>query len=334
MLDNVTISFCSRMAGYFRGDRLTVRHCLISDTRTEGIFIIGSADCLLEKNIFRRNNIQQMRGYFPSAVKIWNQCYRVTCRDNLVLDQPYSSGIWYDVGAVDGVCINNCVENATDGFFLEISQGAICAGNVFVNCEKGVRVRNSSNARIYHNTLFNSAASFERTERNATNDLIFRWHSSTGPAVDQREGHVFVGNLLVADAGFKRPLLRFEQARVLYGQITQPQVTQLDDNVYVRGGDASAMTLIEWSPGQSEDSTNELKSLDELRQLHPEFEAHSQYLTNYYGSVFKSPELGDYQLIRALPEIPSADSLPGNVRQLLGWSKPDAQTPGAYPFHP
>jgi parallel beta-helix repeat protein len=333
-LDNVTISFCSRVAGYFRGDRLTVRHCLISDTKTEGIYIIGSADCLLEKNIFQRNNIQQMRGYFPAGVKIFNQCYRATCRDNLVIDQSHSSGIWYDVGDVDGVFINNYVENATDGFFFEISQGAICAGNVFVNCEKGIRVRNSSDVRIYHNTLFNSATSFERTERNATNDLIFRWHPSAGPNVDQREGHVFVGNLLVADAGFKRPLLRFEQAQVLYGQLTQPQVTQLDDNVYVRSGDASAKTLIEWSPGQSENSTNELKSLDELRQLHPEFEAHSLYLDNYYGSVFKNPELGSFELTRALPVQTTEDSLPVEARQLLNWSKPDARTPGACPWHP
>ena len=27
-----------------------------------------------------------------------------------------------------------------DGFFFEISKGAIAAGNVFVNCDKGLRV--------------------------------------------------------------------------------------------------------------------------------------------------------------------------------------------------
>ncbi|HUA67848.1 MAG TPA: right-handed parallel beta-helix repeat-containing protein, partial [Candidatus Saccharimonadales bacterium] len=68
VLENDTISYCSRVAGYFRGDHFTMRHCLISDTRTEGVYVIGSADVLLEKNIFRRNNIQQMTGYFPAAV--------------------------------------------------------------------------------------------------------------------------------------------------------------------------------------------------------------------------------------------------------------------------
>jgi parallel beta-helix repeat protein len=332
-LENDTITFCSRVAGYFRGDRLTIRHCLVSDTRTEGIYVIGSADCLLEKNIFRRNNIQQITGYFPAAVKIFNQCYRATCRDNLVTDQPYSNGIWYDVGNVNGVFIDNYVENALDGFFFEISKGAICAGNVFVNCDHGVRVLNSTNVQVYHNTLINSIASFERTERSAVNDH-FGWHPSTGPGVDQREGHVFIGNLLVANEGFNRPLLQFLQAKVLCGQLTRPQVAQLDDNVYLRKDMAEGLPLIVWSPAENRNCTNQFATPEDLHQSYPEFESHSRYLNNYYGSLFKSPDLGNYELARALPELNAADSLPANVRMLLDWSKQDAATPGACPFHP
>ena len=330
-LENDTISFCSRVAGYFRGDRLTIRHCLISDTRTEGVYVIGSSDCLLEKNIFRRNNIQQMTGYFPSAVKIFNQSYRVTCRDNLVLDQPNSNGIWYDVGNVDGTVVDNYVENAVDGLFFEITKGAVCAGNVVVNCEHGIRVLNSANVQLYHNTLYNSQVSFERTERGMTNNDHFGWHPTTGPAWDKRDGHVFAGNLLAANAGFDRPLLQFTQQKGLCGKLTRPQVTQFDDNVYVRTGDASAKTLLVWSPTKGENCTAEFKSLDGLRELHPEFEAHSRYIDNYYGTVFKSPELGRFELNRALPEL-TADSLPDEMRKLLDWSKADARTPGAYPY--
>ena len=332
-LENDTITFCSRVAGYFRGDRLTIRHCLVSDTRTEGIYVIGSADCLLEKNIFRRNNIQQMTGYFPAAVKIFNQCYRATCRDNLVLDQPYSNGIWYDVGNVNGVFINNFVEHALDGFFFEISKGAICAGNVFVNCDHGVRVLNSTNVQVYHNTFVNSTASFERTERSAVNDH-FGWHPSTGPGVDQREGHVFAGNLLTGTEGFNRPLLQFLQTKVLCGRLTHPQVIKLDDNVYVRNGDAEGLPLIKWSPAEGESCSNQFVSPEELHQSYPQFAAHSLYLKNYYGSVFQSPETDNFKLAQALPGLNAADSLPVNVRKLLNWSSRDAATPGAYPFRP
>jgi hypothetical protein len=68
--------------------------------------------------------------------------------------------------------------------------------------------------------------------------------------------------------------------------------------------------------------------------LHPEFEAHSLYLDNYYGAVLKSPELGNFELVQALPMQMAEDSTPADIRQLLGWSKQEARTPGACPFHP
>src|SRR5215831_16485235 len=78
VLENVTISYCSRVAGYFRGDGLIIRNSLVSDTSTEGIYVIGSSDALLERNIVRRNNNEHIGGYFPAAVKIFNQSHRVT----------------------------------------------------------------------------------------------------------------------------------------------------------------------------------------------------------------------------------------------------------------
>jgi parallel beta-helix repeat protein len=332
-LENVTITHCSRVAGYFHGDQTVFRNCLISDTSTEGIYLIGSSDCLLERNIFARNNVEHITGYFPSAVKIFNQTCRVVCRDNLVIDQPESNGIWYDVGNHDGVFINNWVEGCVDGLIFEISKGVICAGNVFVNCDKGVHILNSTNAQVYHNTFVNTVAAFDRNERSAVNDH-FGWHPRTGPGVDEREGHVFVGNLLVADENYHKPLLLFEQTKVLCGKLTRPQVTRLDDNVYVRSGDARGQSLLVWSPVAGENCVTELKSLEELRKLHPEFEAHSQYLANYNGSIFKSPELKRYELTRTFPEIAAEDSLPAEIQKLLGWSKKDAGTPGAYPVRP
>jgi hypothetical protein len=50
-LEHCTISYCSRVAGYLRGDNMTIRHCRVSDTSTEGIYVIASNDVLLE-NIY------------------------------------------------------------------------------------------------------------------------------------------------------------------------------------------------------------------------------------------------------------------------------------------
>src|SRR6478736_2904356 len=232
VLEHVTISHCSRVAGYFRGDNLVIRNCLVSDTSTEGIYIIGSSDCLVERTIIARNNVEQLTGYYPSAVKIFNQTRRVIFRDNLVIENPNSTAVWYDVGNVDGVFVNNWIEGCTDGLFFEISKGVTVAGNVFLNCNKGIRILNSRDAKVYHNTFVNSLASFERNERSAADDH-FGWHPATGPDVHERQGHVFVGNLLVGDARAPRPLLRTEQGPKLKGQLTTPQLAQSDYNVYV-----------------------------------------------------------------------------------------------------
>jgi len=331
-LENCTITFCSRVAGYFIGDSLTIRNCKVSDTSTEGVYIISSSDVLLEKNIFTRNNIERITGYYPAAVKIFNQSYRVTCNDNLVIDLPYSNGIWYDVGNVDGVFINNWVEGvgsndsefsidkpwpSDNGFFFEISKGAICAGNVFVNCDHGVWVLNSSNVQIYNNTFVNSTACIARNERSAAADH-FGWHPSTGPDVDERYGHIFVNNLLTGNENFNRPLLYVWQPASLCEKVNNPQLNQLDYNMYVRGLNTSTNPLIWWSPVQNNDCKISFNSLEGLQKLHPEFSTNSRYFPDYNGPLFKSSELGNYQLLQNFPGSNSATQLPAEINKLIG----------------
>jgi parallel beta-helix repeat protein len=344
-LENCTISFCSRVAAYLRGDKLTIRHCKVSDTSTEGIYIIGSSDVLLENNIFTRNNIERINGYYPAAVKIFNQSYRVTCRDNLVTDLPYSNGIWYDVGNVDGLFINNRVENvgivsrkldnkrpwpSDNGFFFEISKGAICAGNVFVNCDQGIFILNSSDVRIYQNTFVNSTATIGRNGRSPANDGTFGWHSSTGPDVDKREGHVFMNNLLTGDENYNRPLLFVWQMDTLCKKLPKPQFNQIDNNIFVRSAGKDNEPLILWSPAMNNNCQALLGSPEALQKICPEFSASSMYFTGDIP-LFKSGKLGNYQLLPAFPGSGYASLLPPEISKLLGLSKKQIRYIGAYP---
>ena len=342
--ENCTISYCSRVAGYFKGDHMVFSHCKISDTSTEGIYIIASSDVLLEKNIFKRNNIEHLQGYYPSAVKIFNQSYRVTCRDNLVTDQQNSIGIWYDVGNVDGVFINNWLENIHydethsipntmwpigAGFYFEISKGAVCAGNVFVNCDAGIHLRNATNVEMYQNTLVNSQVIIGRTARTATGDH-FDWHPSTGPGIDERDGHIFENNLVVADKNFKRALLSVWQPDTLCRIVTKPQLKQLDYNVYVRSSDYDTTALIQWSTFKNNDcKTLYLNSVGELQKISPEYSVHSSYFPDYHGPLFKGYELGDYQLLKTFPGSNNAAILPSGISKLLGQTE---KYVGAYPI--
>lgn len=346
-LEHCEISNCSRVAARLRGDSLTLRHCKISNTSTEGIYIEASNDVLLEKNIFTKNNIERITGYFPAAVKIFNQSYRVTCRDNLVIDLPYSNGIWYDVGNVDGVFVNNWVQDvgikrefskerfwpSDNGFFFEISKGVICAGNVFINCDQGIYVLNSSNAEIYNNTLVNSTVTIGRDTRSAEGDH-FGWHPSTGPDVDERFGHVFVNNLLTADKNYGRPLFVVWQAPSLCKKLNKPQFNKLDYNVYVRTSDEGSIPLMYWAPAKNKECRKEIKHLSDLRKLHSEFSAKSQYFENYEGPLFKSWELGKFEILEEFPGAKAGAKLPAEIRKLLGISKNEAPFTGAYPLNP
>jgi parallel beta-helix repeat protein len=349
MLEDCTITFCSRVAAYFRGDRLTVRRCKVSDTSTEGLYIIGSSDVLLEKNIFSRNNIERYTGYYPAAVKIFNQSYRVTCQDNLVIDLPYSNGIWYDVGNVDGRFLNNWIEGVGDvdrvfdhqrpypsqnGFFFEISKGAICAGNVFVNCDQGIFVLNSSNVQIYNNTLINSTACIARNARTAANDRMFGWHSSTGPDVDKRDGHIFVNNLISGDAFYRRPALFVWQPDSMNQRLPLSLMKQSDHNGYVRCIDSGSIPLILWSPTPGGGGQAEFETLNDLRKFYPQFDGNSLAFDAYGAPLFKSLELGNYQLLPNAPGALLGAQLPAEISKMLGRSKKDGQYVGAYPQLP
>ncbi len=342
-LEHCTISFCSRVAAYLRGDRLTIRNCRISDTSTEGIYVLSSSDVILEKNIFTRNNIERISGYYPAAVKIFNQCYRVTCNDNLVTDLPFSNGIWYDVGNVDAVFTNNRVENvgltgravsflqtwpSESGFFFEISKGAVCAGNVFVNCELGIHILNSCDAVMYNNTLVNSTACISRSERSAVGDH-FGWHPATGPDVDERDGHVFVNNLMVADEKLNRPHLFVWQRAMLCDRLRDPQFSMIDNNVYVKNGERKRIPLILWSPVQNEQCIGEMNSPAEINKFLPGFEAKSILLTDC--STFVSPELGNYKTLPQFPGHAAASVPPDEIQTYLKMKKRAPAYVGAWP---
>ncbi|MCW8850986.1 MAG: right-handed parallel beta-helix repeat-containing protein [Melioribacteraceae bacterium] len=333
-IENCTISYCSRVAAYLRGDKLTIRNCLISDTSTEGLYIISSSDVLLEKNILRRNNIEEITGYYPAAVKIFNQSYRVTCNDNLVIEQPFSNGIWYDVGNVDGVFTNNWIEGvgftntivnknqvwpSQNGFFFEISKGAVCTGNVFINCDHGIMILNSSNVEIYNNTFINSMAVVGRNERSAQGDH-FGWHPSTGPDVDERIGHIFKNNLLTADDFFYRPLLFVWQPNLLCESVTEQPMKEFDNNIFVRNSNTNKTPLIYWSPIKGENCQVAFNTLEELKKVLPQYGKFSKYYENYNGYLFKSAELNHFELLKKFPSAEEGVSIPSNISKYLNES--------------
>ncbi len=323
-LEHCTITHCSRVAGYFRGDNMVFRHNLISDTSTEGIFILASDDALLEKNIFRRNNVEGIQGYFPAAVKIFNQTRRVVVRDNLLMDNPGSNGIWYDVGNVDGVFINNWIQDGYNGFFFEISKGVTVAGNVFVNSDAWIL--NSSDAKIYNNTFLNSSMRITRTSRSAQGDH-FDWHPASGPDVHERIGHEVRNNLFVTDGKVEDGVVRVQQEATLAARLADQQVV-FDHNVYVRLGETPAK-LFTWAPvPDDEDAEAKFATLADLQAVVPAVDPHGVEFIGYRGPLFHGLELRRLELLQAFPAAQAGGAIPPTVARLIG---AEAGQVGAYP---
>jgi parallel beta-helix repeat protein len=347
VIEHCSFSYCGRVGAYLRGDNTVLRNCSVHHTTTEGVYLLSSSDCLLEKNKFSQNNIENIIGYYPAAVKIFNQTHRVTCRDNLIYDLPISNGIWYDVGNVDGRFLNNWVEGvgnnegegsknqmwpSNNGFFFEISKGAVCAGNVFVNCDHGIMILNSSNVHVCQNTFVNSTACIGRDKRSAQGDH-FGWHPSTGPDVDQRFGHIFVNNLLVGDKSYNRPLMLVWQHPDLCQQLNKSPLKQYDNNVYVKDIHNSFSTLMYWSPAANAECQTAVKNLDDLKSIFEGSSANSQVYENFNMPLFKSIELGNFELNKAFPGTNAATTLPVDVQKFLGLPAKYKPYIGAYPVN-
>lgn len=343
LIENCEISYCSRVAAYLRGDSLTVRNCKVSHTSTEGIYVLSSSDVLLERNIVSYNNIENITGYYPAAVKIFNQCYRVTCNDNLIVDHPHSNGIWYDVGNVDGVFTNNWVENigilsrefnkhsvwpGDNGFFFEISKGVLVAGNVFINCEHSFLILNSSDAIIYNNTFYNSTACFGRDGRSAENDH-FGWHPASGPDVDERDGHVFSNNIMVADKNFPRPLLHVWQPNFLCEKLNLPQLEKMESNYYFHADEKTEQPLIMWCPDSKPGCQASYNSVNELNAVYPQFEKSSYSAQLNSESVYKSPYVKNFSLLK--PYTATKIEIPQTYKKVKNLNPEWSKFAGAYP---
>ena len=342
-IENCEISYCSRVAAYLRGDSLTVRNCKVSHTSTEGLFILSSNDVLLERNIFAQNNIEQITGYYPAAVKIFNQCYRVVCNDNLVINHPYSNGIWYDVGNVDGVFTNNWLQNVgiqdrffnrkslwpgENAFFFEISKGAVVAGNVFVDCEHGITSLNSCDVEIYNNTFINSNVCVGRDSRSAQGDH-FGWHPASGPDVDKRDGHILVNNLFTGRNGFHRPFVYVWQPSDLCTKVKNPPLSRMENNAYILENKRKDIPLLLYSPYSNDKCQIAFNSPQEFSLEFNQFEKNSSIDIKPLRGIFKSVELENYQLIGKTNYV-ATEKIPDAVAKALDKTKKTLFSIGAY----
>jgi len=217
------------------------------------------------------------------------------------------------------------------GFFFEISKGALCAGNIFLNCDNGSFVLNSCDVEFYQNTYINSKAAFGRTDRNPANDY-FGWHSATGPGVDERDGHVFMNNLIVRDDKLYAPLLEVSQSPVLCDTLHTLQFRKMDHNVYVKQTKKDSNAMIVWSTVNEDSCLYMFDSPSELNEMYPAFSAHDMYFDHYEQTVFQDAETKNFRLSDDFPGLRAAGKLPQKISKILGRETGTDGYVGAYPL--
>jgi hypothetical protein len=184
----------------------------------------------------------------------------------------------------------------------------------------------------YNNTFYNARVAFDRNDRVAAGD-VFDWHTTTGPGLDERQGQIFLHNVMAASDSFRGPLLEFGQwPSSLCDKLKNAQATEVDGNVYLRDAASATEPLIVYAPSQGENCASRLGSLDDFRKLEPAFEKNGVEIDRSPRSILKGPDLGHFELQHPLPNAPAMNFLPPEVRTLLGWSEAEAKTPGAFPL--
>jgi hypothetical protein len=182
---------------------------------------------------------------------------------------------------------------------------------------------------IYQNTFVNSTVCISRDTRSAVGDH-FGWHPSTGPGVEQRYGHVFVNNLLTGDANFEKPLMLVNQHRDLCGKLKDSPLKQFDYNVFVKDVNSGYPVLLHWSPAPVEGCRTEIVSLEGMKKVFEGSSGSSRIYESNNMPLFKSFELGNFELNPSFPGANNAAALPVEVQKLLGLPAKYKPYTGAY----
>ena len=140
-----------------------------------------------------------------------------------------------------------------------------------------------------------------------------------------------MNNLLVNDGRSTRPLFFVWQPDSLCGRLPDPPLTACDHNVFVTTSPAAPHPLILWSPAAGGQGQAKWDTPEELHRLFPQFAGASPFHAAYDGPLFRSPELGNYQIMRGSPGATGGAPLPVTVSRLLGGARGKGTYVGAYP---
>jgi parallel beta-helix repeat protein len=319
VLENNTIAWnayqgASFNAGPYSATDAVVRGNTVSYNGSTGLTGVGVDRLLMEHNTVAYNNIERFAVTWTAAGAKFNRADRVVIRDNLV-EGNCAHAIWLDGGVTNATIVRNTVRrNRIFGIFFEISRGAIIASNLVVdNNSPGIAVANSSDAKIYNNTLVGNPKAVFVKEDNRKPTPAEIEHGATYTTI-----RTIIRNNILSDASSGWLLDTSKYTCV----DTTPMIDELDHNVYHRTSTSETRYIARWAPTATKTATG--CSTPSYATL-ADFQAASGLATNGIelanvatNQLFVDRASGNYRLVAGSPAIGSGVALPEDVAAALG----------------
>ena len=195
------------------------------------------------------------------------------------IDQPYSNGIWYDVGNVDGVFVNNWIEGAHRRLLLRDLQGGDRGRQRVRRLRQGhPRAQLPRTSRVYNNTFVDTRRLLRAQRAQRGRRPLRLAPAPPAPTSTSARATSSWATCWWRASRYRKPLLRFEQPKALCERLTRPQVKRARRQRLRARGERRRRPLVVWSPVAGETCQVELGSLEDLRKLQPAFEARGRYL--------------------------------------------------------
>lgn len=315
-VENNTIAWAaSRGLAIYQGNGATVQGNKFLNNGQVGFASWRSDNVRIEGNRFAGNNQEEFRlhgsvaeaaGAKLTVGKNW------IIRGN-VFENNKATGLWLDISNHNtNIVSNRVINNLSYGIYYEISGRAIIGSNLVAGNSSGIRISNSSDVKIYNNTLSGNAENISIQDDNRQNTNPEELALSITYVTANIE---LRNNILSNNNSSQNPLFWARDYNSTPLKSADEMISTCDVNAYHRENSSAPTKLISWWAGTEE---KEFSDLNEFR-LATGHERNGILIDDTTENPFFDAEgTGEYRLRPDSVAVGAGTDLPADVAEAIG----------------